>query len=65
MTAYGTPETLLYYWDAVPVGTTDEEIIYGINMTVQSLIHDGTIQTPLEYFRAVGSRGTATYESRD
>lgn len=62
VTAYGTPETLLYYWDAVPVGTTDEEIIYGINMTVQSLIHDGTIQTPLEYFRAVGSRGTATYE---
>ncbi len=62
VTAYSTPENLLYYWDVVPVGTTDEEIIHGIDVTIQSLILDGEIQTPLDYMRAVGARGTETFE---
>ncbi len=65
VTAFGTPETLLYYWDVVPAGTTDEEILHGINLTIQSLILEGTIQTPLDYFRAVGSRGEAAYEFKE
>ena len=65
ITAHGTPETLLYYWDVVPANSTDEEILQGVEYMIQSYLIEGLIQVPLDYYRAVGTRGTQIHEFKN